>query len=201
MTTLTTLFRTLAVAAFAATLSACATAPVAPPPVPKMADLLSQASQAATSGQKEKAVALWQQTAKAYPADKTPWANIAQTRYDAGQYGEAIINAQEVLVRDPNDKLANSIIAISGLRLSTRAIGDLSRHNNLTGSLRTESQDLAKLLRESLGESVLFPTPATKSVAERSERPKPAKDKKPTKSSANNNNDNDSKADPFSALK
>ena len=198
MTTLTTLFRTLAVAAFAATLSACATAPVAPPPVPKMADLLSQASQAATSGQKEKAVALWQQTAKAYPADKTPWANIAQTRYDAGQYGEAIINAQEVLVRDPNDKLANSIIAISGLRLSTRAIGDLSRQNNLTGTLRTESQELAKLLRESLGESVLFPKPETKSVAERAERPK-SRDRKPTKSSASN--DNDSKADPFSALK
>jgi hypothetical protein len=46
-------------------------------------------------------------------------ADIAQTRYEAGQYGEAIVNAQEVLVRDPNDTLANSIIAISGLRLST----------------------------------------------------------------------------------
>ena len=63
-------------------------------------------------------------------------------------------------MRDPNDKLANSIIAISGLRLSTRALGDLSRQNNLSGSLRTESQDLAKLLRESLGEQVLVPTPA-----------------------------------------
>ena len=198
MTTLTTLFRTLAVAAIAATLSACATAPTAPPPVPKLADLLSQASQAATSGQREKAVTLWQQTAKAYPADKTPWTNIAQTRYDAGQYGEAIINAQEILVRDPNDKLANSIIAISGLRLSTRAIGDLSRQNNLTGTLRTESQDLAKLLRESLGESVLFPTPSSKAVADRNtDRPKP-KDKKPSSKPAA---DNDSKADPFSALK
>lgn len=200
MTTLTTLFRTLAVAAIAATLSACATAPVAPPPVPKLADLLSQASQAATSGQKEKAVTLWQQTAKAYPADKTPWASIAQTRYDAGQYGEAIINAQEVLVRDPNDKLANSIIAISGLRLSTRAIGDLSRQNNLTGSLRTESQDLAKLLRESLGETVLFPTAAAKVMSENRDRPKPKDRKQPTKN-ASSSIDNDSKADPFSALK
>jgi hypothetical protein len=63
-------------------------------------------------------------------------------------------------VRDPNDRLANSIIAISGLRLSTRALADLSRQNNLSGSIRTESQDLARLLRESLGEQVLVPPPA-----------------------------------------
>jgi tetratricopeptide (TPR) repeat protein len=195
MTTMTSLFRTLAATAFAATLSACATAPVAPP-VPKMADLLSQASQAATSGQKEKAVALWQQTAKAYPADKTPWTNIAQTRYDAGQYGEAIVNAQEVLVRDPNDKLANSIIAIAGLRLSTRALGDLSRQNNLTGTLRTESQELAKLLRENLGETVLFPTASPKAVAEVRDRPRPA-----PKPKAKPSADSDSKSDPFGALK
>ena len=195
MTTMTTLFRTLAVAAFAATLSACSTAPVVPP-TPKLQDLLAQASQASAGGQKEKAVTLWQQTAKAYPADKTPWVNIAQTRYDAGQYGEAIVNAQEILVRDPNDKLANSIIAISGLRLSTRALGDLSRQNNLTGTLRTESQDLAKLLRESLGETVLFPVaPSPKPVAavER-ERPRPVSSKKKSKV------DNDAKADPFSGL-
>jgi hypothetical protein len=55
-------------------------------------------------------------------------------------------------VRDPNDRLANSIIAVSGLRLSTRALADLSRQNNLSSSVKTESQELAKLLRESLGE-------------------------------------------------
>ncbi len=193
--TTTTLIRTFAVVAFAAALSACTTAPVVPP-TPKLQDLLSQASQASAGGQKEKAITLWQQTATAYPADKTPWVNIAQTRYDAGQYGEAIVSAQEVLVRDPNDKLANSIIAISGLRLSTRALGDLSRQNNLTGPLRTESQDLAKLLRESLGETVLFPVaPAKQTAAVERERPKAVvrKIKVPT--------DSDSKADPFSALK
>jgi hypothetical protein len=100
-----------------------------------------------------------------------------------------------VLVRDPNDKLANSIIAISGLRLSTRALGDLSRQNNLSGSLRTESQDLAKLLRESLGETVLVPpSPPVREVATR-----PTRTAK--KAAARNASDDDASADPFRTLK
>ncbi len=195
MTTITKLIRFCCTAACAVVLTACSTAPTVTAPV-KLQDMLAEATKAASAGQKEQAVKLWRQTAAAYPADKTPWSNIAQSRYEAGQYGDAIQAAQEVLVRDPNDKLANSIIAISGLRLSTRALGDLSRQNNLSGSLRTESQDLAKLLRESLGEQVLVPptpsTPAVKRVA-----------KKSTAKSSNsaNNNDDDSSADPFRTLK
>jgi hypothetical protein len=192
MTTMTTLFRALATAAFAATLSACTTAPVAPP-VPKMADLLSQASQAATAGDKEKAVTLWKQTAALYPADKTPWVNITQSRYDSGNYAEAIVNAQEILVRDPANTFANSIIATSGLRLSTRALADLTRQNNLSGSVRAESQDLAKLLRESLGEHALFAQPVKPPVSDKeTARAKNIKKVKP---------EGDGKADPFSALK
>jgi tetratricopeptide (TPR) repeat protein len=189
--------RLLGAVVCAAALSACATAPqasVAPPKKPSVEEMLAKANQASSAGQKEQAVTLWKETATAYPADKTPWSNIAQTRYDAGQYGEAIVNAQEVLVRDPNDKLANSIIAISGLRLSTRALADLSRQNNLSGSLRTESQDLAKLLRESLGETVLVP-PATPPAAP--VRATAAKAKKSKGKVA----DDDSSANPFGALK
>lgn len=189
--------RLLGAAACAASLSACMTAPVAttPPPKPTMEDMLAKASAASSAGQKEQAVTQWKAAAAAYPADKTPWSNIAQTRYDAGQYGDAIVNAEEVLVRDPNDKLANSIIAISGLRLSTRALSDLSRQNNLSGSLRTESQDLAKLLRESLGENVLVP-PAPSAIAapvHAAAKPKKGKGKAAA--------DEDSSANPFGALK
>lgn len=197
MTTLTHLTRLCAALACAATLSACSTAPIAVPAPPQMADLLSKASTAAGSGQKEQAVTIWKQAAAAFPADKTPWASIAQTRYEAGQYGEAILAAQEVLLRDPNDKVANSIIAISGLRLSTRALGDLSRQNNLSGPLRTESQDLAKLLRESLGETVLVPPvaqPARTARATTTPRPKNDRTSKVDK-------DDDSSANPFQALK
>lgn len=186
--------RLLCVAAFALVLSACQTMEppkaAAVPVKPKIEDLLARASEAQAAGKTEQALALWKETAQNYPEDKQPWVRIAQTRYDAGQYGEAIMGAQEILVRDPSDQLANSIIAISGLRLSTRALGDLSRQNNLSGSIRTESQDLAKLLRESLGETVLVP-PAPKAAAA------PAKSGgRKTKTTASNPS-----ADPFGALK
>lgn len=153
------LSRAGAAAALAAALSACSTTPPALPAAPTLQQIMSDASKAADSGNKEQAVTLWKQSAVAFPTEKTPWIHIAQTRYEAGQYGDAIQAALEVLVRDPNDQLANSIIAISGLRLSTRALNDLSRQNGLSGSVKSESQDLAKLLRESLGETVLVPPP------------------------------------------
>ncbi|WP_229507161.1 tetratricopeptide repeat protein [Pseudoduganella rivuli] len=186
--------RLVAAASVTAILSACSTPPkIADIPKPSMSDLMAQATSAASSGQKEQAVTLWKQTAAAFPAEKTPWVSIAQARYDAGQYGEAIVSAQEALVRDPNDQVANSIIAVAGLRLSTRALSDLSRQNNLTGPLRTESQDLAKLLRESLGETVLVPPPAQPAAAPQRAPARTAK-KAPAKRET-------SSADPFSALK
>jgi predicted Zn-dependent protease len=200
MTTKNTLSRTsqlLGAIVCVATLSACATAPQTTQALakPSLQSMLAQAGTASGSGQKEQAVTLWKQAAVAYPSDKSPWLSIAQTRYEAGQYGDAIVNAQEVLVRDPNDTLANSIIAISGLRLSTRALSDLSRQNNLSGSIRTESQDLAKLLRESLGETVLVPPapPPVQPVA-------PARGKVAAKKGKAKQAD-DSSANPFDALK
>jgi tetratricopeptide (TPR) repeat protein len=199
MTIVNTLSRTsqlLGAIVCVATLSACATAPQAPQIVakPSLQSLLAQAGSVSGTGQKEQAVTLWKQAAVAYPSDKSPWLNIAQTRYEAGQYGDAIINAQEVLVRDPNDTLANSIIAISGLRLSTRSLSDLSRQNNLSGSIRTESQDLAKLLRESLGETVLVPPAPAPTPATPPARKTAAKKGKAKQA-------DDSSANPFDALK
>ncbi|MFZ6747636.1 tetratricopeptide repeat protein [Undibacterium sp. Ren11W] len=141
-------------------LSACAdmSKKVVEVPVPVSLDsMLAQATAASSSGQPEKALTQLQAAKSAYPADKKPWLQMAQINFDRSNYGQAIIDAQEVLQRDPSDKLANSIVAVSGLRLSTKALADLSKQNNLSGSVRTEAQDLAKLLRESLGESVLVP--------------------------------------------
>ena len=196
MTKMTPITRLLLAVVCAAVLSACVTTPVAPPVPAKIDGMLEVATKAAAAGQKEQAITLWKQAATAFPADKAPWTHIAQTRYEAGQYGDAILAAQEILIRDPNDTLANSIIAISGLRLSTRALSDLSRQNNLSGSLRTESQDLAKLLRESLGETVLVP-PQPSPVATAPARSSNAKGKKGKAKPA----DDDSSANPFNALK
>mgnify|MGYP003575605204 FL=1 len=185
-----------AAASLALLLGACSSTPTVPAGPPQLDELLSQASQAAASGNKEQAVTLWKQGAAAYPAEKAPWTHIAQTRYEAGQYGDAIQAALEVLVRDPNDKLANSIIAISGLRLSTRALGDLSRQNNLSGSLKTESQELAKLLRENLGETVLVPPPAP-AVRERERPQAPAR---PAKKGSKAGKTARANANPFEGL-
>ncbi len=195
----TTLTRLLGALACAATLSACSTAPVAVPAAPKLADLLSQGSQAAATGKKEQAVTVWKQAATAFPADKTPWISIAQTRYEGGQYGEAIQAAQEVLLRDPNDKLANSIIAISGLRLSTRALADLSRQSNLAGPIKTESQDLARILRETLGDTVLVPPAASAPPVRAARNNAPARSN--TKNNSKQDKDDDASANPFQTLK
>ena len=52
--------------------------------------------------------------------------------------------------------------------MTSKALSDLSQKNNLTGNVRTEAQDLAKLLRTSLNEDVLVPNnrPAAPRVKE-----------------------------------
>lgn len=147
-------------ASLATLLAACATAPVVPqkpPAAPTLAQLLTEADAVAKGGQYDQAATMLQRTSAAYPADKAPWLQLAQMAFDRGQYGQAIVQSQQALERDPEDKVASSIIAVSGLRLSSKALADLSRQNNLNGSVRSEAQELARLLRAALGEEVLVP--------------------------------------------
>ena len=203
MTICNQLSRLGAAAALVAALSACNTTPPTVPPAPQLQDLLADASKASAAGDKEAAVNLWKKSAEAFPKEKAPWSSIAQTRYEAGQYGEAIQAALEVLVRDPNDTVANSIIAVSGLRLSTRALNDLSRQNNLSGSIKTEAQDLAKLLRQSLGSEgpVLVTTPSANAGKNKTETTgrgtKTGRGKATVKPAESAN----ASADPFSGLR
>ena len=148
-------------------LAACATTEApAPrkPAAPTLAQVMSEADAAARAGQYERAMTLLKGGGTSYPADKAPWLQMAQMKFDRGQYGDAIGDALEALERDPDDKVANSIVAVSGLRLSGKALAELSRQNNLNGSLRSEAQELAKLLRASIGEDVLVP-PARRPAA------------------------------------
>ncbi|ALU91141.1 tetratricopeptide repeat protein [Herbaspirillum rubrisubalbicans] len=121
---------------------------------------VAQANTAQAEGKTDEAVSVLKVVASRFPADKTPWLRIAQIRFDAGDYSDAIVNAQEALKRDPSDKVANSIVTVSGLRLATKSLGDLRAQNALNGSVKTEAQDLTKILRESLGENTLVPAPA-----------------------------------------
>jgi len=185
----------------AALLGACATAPApADTPIARTTSIkaaMAEANAAALSGHPDKAYALLKQASATYPADKAPWVRMAQMRFDSNNYGEAIVNALEALHRDPDDTLANSVVAVSGLRLSSKALSDLTRKNNLSGTVRTEAQDLAKLLRNSLGEEVLVPaartTPRSMPV-----KPKPAPATTATAAAAPPAK---SGGDPFGALK
>jgi hypothetical protein len=159
-----------------------------------MAAAMADVDAAVLAGQNDKAYALLKSAGNAFPTDKTPWVRLAQMRFDSTDYGEAIVNALEALERDPDDTLANSIVAVSGLRVTSKALADLSQKNNLSGNVRTEAQELAKLLRTSLGEEVLVANGARPAPV----RPKDAAGRKPaaTRSAARAASN-----DPFDALK
>lgn len=146
---------------FVAVLAGCAvtTKPVSdtPKPVPTLDVSMAEANSLYQAGQVDKALDVLKTAAASFPAEKTPWVRMAQIRFDRTDYGQTVVNALEALQRDPKDSIANSLIAVSGLRLSTKALADLRSQNELSGDVRTEAQELAKVLRENVGEAVLVP--------------------------------------------
>lgn len=153
-------------------LSACASMnppPEAPPP-PTYDQLMEQAQQAQTAGDRAKAFDAWRAAAKQNPAAKDPWLRMAQVHFDNADYGSAITEAQEAMQRAPDDAVANSLLAVSGLRVSSAALARM-HPEALPGSTRTEAQALAKTLRELVGEPVLVPQPAPAASAPEPVRP------------------------------
>jgi hypothetical protein len=145
-------------------LSGCGSKPTAPPPpapaVQTLQQHLQDAAQAASAGRKEQARDIYRSAARSYPASKEPWAKLAEDYFDAANYGQAILAAQEVLQRDPADNLANSILAVSGLRVSTTALTNLRQRAGLSVGTRNEAEGLARTLRDVLGERELVPRPS-----------------------------------------
>ena len=160
-----------------------------------VADAVASANVAVKAGQKDKALSILHDAAQANPTDKAPWIRMAQIRYDAHDYGQAIILAQQALQRDANDMVSHSIVAVSGLRVASKALADLTKKQNLAGTIRSEAQDLAKLLRSSLGEEELVPSrPGGRQIAGTGKPPKaPTPAATPPKSKSND--------DPFAELK
>jgi predicted Zn-dependent protease len=159
-----------------------------------LASAMTDADAAVMAGQNDKAYGILKTASSAFPTEKTPWLRMAQMRYETKDYGDAIVNALEALERDPDDTLANSIVAVSGLRVSSKALADLTQTNNLSGPVRSEAQDLAKLLRSALGEEKLVPEQTTRSIA----RKEPARR---TAAAAPAAHPAPASSDPFGALK
>jgi hypothetical protein len=145
--------------AYAAMLAGCATPRAVPKPAPppSLVSLMSDAELAIQGGQPERALATLHSATLLYPHDKSAFVRIAQVQFESQRYGETISSAQMALARDPDDIVAHSLVAVSGLRVSSKALSDLTIQNNLTGSVRAEAQDLAKLLRASIGSDILVP--------------------------------------------
>lgn len=161
--TITRLFPAVVCAALLTACAGPATSPVNPQA--SMASVLTEADAAAKAGRQDQAYAMLRSAAANAPRDKTPLLRMAQMYFDDKNYGEAIVNGQKALERDPNDILAYSLVAVSGLRVSSKALGDLSAKNGFTGSVRSEAQDLAALLRNTLKEPIVASGGASRPAA------------------------------------
>lgn len=120
------------------------------------------AKMAAEGNDKERARDTYRTAARLYPSSKEPWLKLAEDYFETANYGQAILSAQEVVQRDRDDSVATSILAVSGLRVSVAALSAMHDQNGkLSGGSRSEAQTLARMLRESIGETELVPQPAT----------------------------------------
>jgi hypothetical protein len=174
----------LLLAALAATLvlGACGSKPtvVAPAPlvstVPTLEQFMSDAARARQEGARASERDIYRKAAQAYPTSKEPWLKLAEGYFEAADYGNAILAAQEVLQRDAADKVGTSLLAVSGLRVSTAALASLRQGQNLNADTRRQAEDVVKSLRDVLGEPVLVPKPTESAVAD-----KPAQPAQPTR--------------------
>ena len=113
-------------------------------------------------GNQKDAFKMLDELAAKNPERKEPWARKARIQFDAGNYAQAITSAEEVLQRDPADRSAKSIRAVAGLRVATQSLNELRSDVELKGNARTDAIGLVKVMRETLGESVLVPPSAAK---------------------------------------
>jgi predicted Zn-dependent protease len=149
-----------------AVLAGCAsTAPVAADKPTPIANAMADADAAVKAGRNEQAYAILKSATVAHPTDKSPWLRMAQLRFDDKNYGEAIVSGLQAIERDPDDMLAYSLVAVSGLRVSSKALADLTQKNGFSGSVRSEAQDLANLLHTKLGGPIVPPKSYIKPAA------------------------------------
>ncbi|MPV70047.1 MULTISPECIES: tetratricopeptide repeat protein [Burkholderia] len=151
-------------------IAGCASQSTTPPSAEVFNKSLADADAVAKAGDQDKALGLYQQLAKSDPTREEPWSRIAQIQFAQNHYGQAIVAAQEALQRDATDRQAKSVLAVAGLRIATQSLGELRQDASLAGDAKSDAQTLAKQLRDTLGESALFP-PEQKSQTKKIRRP------------------------------
>lgn len=150
----------LVVVGLVAILSGCATDKV-PMTQSEFMDAMGKSSLKIDSlldkGNQEEAVRILGDLAKRNPDRKEPWVRMAKVQFDAENYSQAIVSAEEALQRDNTDREAKSIRAVAGLRVAAQSLTDLRNDVELKGNARSDAAGLAKVMRETLGEDVLVP--------------------------------------------
>ncbi|PKO36272.1 MAG: hypothetical protein CVU33_19305 [Betaproteobacteria bacterium HGW-Betaproteobacteria-6] len=150
-------------------ISGCANQNVQPPKV-DFSELMTQSSLSVDSllekGNQDDAVKILVDLAAKNPGRKEPWLKMAKVHFDAENYAQAIVAAEEVIQRDGEDREAKTIRAVSGLRVAAKSLNDLKDDVELRGDAHSDALGLAKVMRETLGEEVLVP-PVDKSKKKR----------------------------------
>ena len=134
----------------------------------KVDERMAAADKALKQGQTDQALAQLDSAIQVDPAAKQPWLKKAQIHFEARQYGQAITEAHEVLQRDVRDLTAQSILAVSGLRVSAQALDQLRKVNEVNGSTRAEAESVARIIHEALGEPILLSASAASAPAQAS---------------------------------
>lgn len=134
----------------------------------KVDERMAAADKALKQGQTDQALAQLDSAIQVDPAAKQPWLKKAQIHFEARQYGQAITEAHEVLQRDVRDLTAQSILAVSGLRVSAQALEQLRKVNEVNGSTRSEAESVARIIHEALGEPILLSASAASAPAQAS---------------------------------
>jgi hypothetical protein len=127
--------------------------------------LYKEALQALSTGERDKGLQLLDASARANPTYVEPWVKAAQVHFEAANYPMAIKAADEAMKRDPARRETKAIAVVASLRVAIAALGDMREDANLRGNTRTEAEQLARTLRETLSIEVLVPTavaPASK---------------------------------------
>ena len=130
---------------------------------PKQYEKLFNAAEAhVAAGRIEPALVAFTDAAKADPTRKEPWVRSAQLLFDVGRYGRAIVAAEEVLQRDPQDRVADSVLTIAGMRLAGQSLQRLQASGALSVSdtARKEAEQLARAVRETLNKPGADTTPS-----------------------------------------
>lgn len=148
--------RLLATLVLAVGLSACNTLPSNDTGALGYTGLLDVAEADVAAGRVEAALVAFDNAAQADPTRKEPWLRTAQLQFDAGNYGRAIVAAQEVLQRDPTDLVADSVLTVSGLRIASESLQRLQGNGALaSNTARAEAERLAATMRSTMGEDIL----------------------------------------------